>query len=148
MDLKAAMQKIDASDFKMTRARLVILETIFAAKGPFSANDLHAMMNRRSSKRSVDVVTIYRNLTIFEQLKILNRCDFSQDEAKYEIAHGAHGHHHHHIVCRNCEKVVPLEFCILEGQEQVLKKLGYSDLSHRLEYTGVCSDCANTTAHP
>jgi len=145
MDLLQAIDVVKESTFKLTRARQAILEAIFHAKGPFSANSLDARLQTRSERHSADVVTIYRNLSIFEDLKIISRCDFSDDEAMYEVIHGEHGHHHHHIVCQSCKRIDPLEFCIVEGQEQILEKLGYQNLSHRLEFSGLCPACSVAT---
>ncbi len=151
MDMKQALITVKDSAFKLTRARQAILEAIFQVKGPFSANLLDGRIQARTpargkeseKKNSADVVTIYRNLSIFEDLKIISRCDFSDGEVMYEVMHGDHAHHHHHIVCKLCKKVEPLEFCIVEGQEQILAKLGYKELSHRLEFSGVCPDCSS-----
>ena len=173
MDFNQAITTVKESTFKLTRAREAILEAIFQIDGPFSANILDGRIQSRGLARdakleakngtkrelkrdaklepkpvkkiSADVVTIYRNLSIFEDLKIIGRCDFSDDEVMYEVLHGDHAHHHHHIVCKTCKKIEPLEFCIVEGQEQILAKLGYQDLSHRLEFSGVCPDCAKSS---
>jgi len=141
MDLKGAIEKIRQSEYKLTRARQVILETIFLQKGPFSANDLNTRLGKRSRKGTADVVTIYRNLSVFEEIGIISRCDFSDSEVMYEVLVGDQAHHHH-IVCRVCHHVESLDFCIIEAQEQALKQLGYHELNHRLEFSGICPKCA------
>ena len=141
MTLQEAIKKVDVSEHTLTRTRLVVLEAIFAKTGPFSPRDLISTLVSRPKKQSVNIVTIYRSLAIFEKLGILVRCFLSQDEAYYEVIDDIHAHRHH-IVCRRCHKVAPLDFCVLDGQEQVLKKLGYSALDHHLEYTGICPKCS------
>lgn len=50
-------------------------------------------------------------------------------------------HHHHHIVCRTCGKIENVEACILGELEKMLAQKGYTDLSHSLEFFGVCESC-------
>lgn len=138
-----ALERIEASSYRLTQPRRRMLEAIFDQKGPFSVPSLEKFLNRSSKKHGCDTVTIYRTLPVFEELGIIEKCDFSDGMAHYEVSihHGEH-HHHHHFVCRSCKKVEPLDFCIAESQEQLLRKLGYTDLSHRLEFSGVCPACS------
>lgn len=141
--IEDALALLEASAFRLTKPRRLLLETIFRQKGPFSAPQLEKLLSHNGKKTDIDPVTIYRTLPVFEKLKIIERCDFSDDMAHYELAlHRDDHHHHHHIVCRSCKKVEELDFCILEKQEQTLKKLGYTDLVHRLEFSALCPNCS------
>lgn len=135
--LQDALKRIEESKFRLTKPRKALLETILKQKKPFSTPDLEAIL-----KDDCDPVTIYRTLPVFVELGIIEKCDFADDMTHYEVVLGHKGHHHHHIVCTNCKKVEPLEFCIVEGQEQILKRLGYRNLKHRLEFSGLCPNCA------
>jgi Fur family transcriptional regulator, ferric uptake regulator len=137
--LEEALKIVTTSNYRLTRPRRALLETILLQKVPFSVPKLVALLKR---KNGCDPVTIYRTLQVFEELGIIEKCDFSEGIAHYEVSVGHGGHHHHHIVCTTCKKVEPLEFCILERQEQVLEKLGYTNLKHRLEFVGVCPRCS------
>jgi Fur family transcriptional regulator, ferric uptake regulator len=134
-----ALSLLNSSRYRATRPRVTLLKTILDQTEPFSAPKLASLLN---GKNGCDNVTVYRSMPVFEELGIIERCDFSDDLAHYEVKLGHEGHHHHHIVCKSCKKVEPLEFCILEGQEKILGKLGYTDLNHRLEFSGVCPSCA------
>ena len=135
-----ALKRLEQSDYRLTKPRRAILEALFQQKGPFSAATLENHFQRQT-KVSMDLVTIYRCLPVFADLGIIERCDFSDSVAQYEIAASEPGHHHHHVVCRECGKVEPLDFCLIEAQQSSLEKLGYRDLQHRLEFTGVCDSC-------
>lgn len=138
-ELTRAIERIKTSSYRLTRPRLALLETIFKQKKPFAARDLELKL---SGKNGCDSVTIYRSLPVFVELGILEKCDFSDEKTHYEVKHEHHGHHHHHIVCTSCERVDSIETCVIEAQEQLLKKLGYKDLKHRLEFRGLCPSCA------
>ena len=135
----SALELIESSKHRMTKSRKFLLAAILEQKEPFSAPHLVKVLSR---KQACDTVTIYRTLPVFEELGIIEKCDFSDDMAKYEVSLGHSGHHHHHIVCHSCKKVESLDFCIVEGQEQILKKLGYTGLTHRLEFSGLCPNCS------
>jgi len=138
MNYSAAAQKIAASSYKMTRARELILRALVKMKGPFTAHEILA----KCSKSRVDLATIYRNLPIFEELELICKSDFSDEVSRYMVTDKGHDHHHHHIICRSCEKIEPVDFCILQAQEQILARLGFSSIRHRLEFSGLCANCA------
>ncbi len=137
--LTKALGLVEQSDYRLTRTRRVLLEAILKQKKPFSPRGLEKLL---AGKADIDFVTIYRTLPVLVKLGIIEKCDFSDDMAHYEVILGREGPHHHHIVCRSCKKVEPLEFCIVGSQEQLLRKLGYTDLKHRLEFTGRCPSCS------
>ncbi len=138
--MSEALEILESSKHRMTKSRKALLALILEQKGPFSAPKLVKVLSR---KDACDPVTIYRTLPVFEELGIIEKCDFSEEMAQYEVSLGqSQGHHHHHIVCGVCKKVESLDFCIVEGQEQILKKMGYTGLTHRLEFTGKCPNCS------
>lgn len=142
-NIKEALRLIESSDFRLTRPRRLLLETIFQQKGPFSAPQLEKILCHSGKKTDIDPVTIYRTLPVFQELGIIERCDFSDEMAHYEVTlHRDNKHHHHHIVCKSCKSVEELDFCILENQEELLKNLGYTNLTHRLEFSGICPRCS------
>lgn len=132
--LQTALDIIEQSSFRLTLPRRHILDAIFAQKGPFAATDLQL------KHLGADPVTIYRTLPVFEELGIIEKCDFSEGVAYYEVA--LNKTHHHHVVCKNCKNVEPLDFCVVQGQEQILEKMGYTHLTHRLEFAGLCPRCS------
>lgn len=142
MTEKAALQIISSSKYKLTSPRAAILKAVFKIKEPFSAHDILQAIRKKGDSLRVDLATIYRNLPIFEELGLLCRSDFSDEMSRYLLAAPGHDHHHHHIICRKCEKIEPVDFCVLEGQEEILRRLGFSDIRHRLEFTGLCRSCA------
>lgn len=114
----------------------MILEAALKSKKPFSAETISVAL-----KSQADLATIYRNLTFFNEIGLVTRVDIGAEMAVYEIASKDETHHHHYFVCRACGKTEALESCSMVAVESALKKKGYRDLSHRLEFTGVCVNC-------
>lgn len=54
----------------------------------------------------------------------------------------AHVCHHHYLICRQCKKAEELDDCTVERMESDLRKRkGYQDISHSLQFFGICPDC-------
>jgi len=122
--------------FKVTPIRLAILNVFSVDCEPVNAEFIF----KKLKKEKVNIVTIYRTLTSFENADILKRVDLQKDSAYYELS----GHHHHHIVCTNCGLVEGFEDCDLEGfSKKVIKNSSNfnSITKHSLELFGVCKGC-------
>lgn len=88
----------------------------------------------------LDLVTVYRTLATFTDLKLLQKVDLGDNVQRYELQ-STDGSHHHHFVCNECHKVEALDSCEIRAQEKRLTDLGYGELTHRLEFFGICPDC-------
>jgi Fur family transcriptional regulator, ferric uptake regulator len=140
MKLESAIETLSQAGLRITETRKSLVRTALKMKGAFSAQDLLRALPGKG--RGFDLVTIYRNLHAMENAGLICKADFSDDMARYMVSEPGHHHHHHHIICRSCEKVQAVDFCILEAQEQILSKLGFKDIHHRLEFSGLCPGCA------
>lgn len=98
--------------------------------------DLH----RKLGNSGCDLVTIYRCLAQFEKIGVARRVEFGDGIARYEFRDS--DDHHHHIICRNCHAVEDLDACLIEPLERSVKKKGFSEISHSLEFYGLCRQCA------
>ncbi|MEZ0371980.1 MAG: Fur family transcriptional regulator [Candidatus Sericytochromatia bacterium] len=142
-DLSAALASLKASGLKLTRTRRALLEVLLREHGPFSIDQLQQRLGG-----SCDIATIYRNMIAFEEQGLVNPCDFGDGLTRFEWAHGEHAHHHH-IICQRCRQVEELEHCVVEELEKLVSSRGYADVSHRLEFYGICARCqAAETAEP
>lgn len=118
----------------------MLVQTVLKMKGPFSAGELLKALPGKG--KNFDLVTVYRNLHTLENAGLVCRADFSDDMVRYLVSEPGHDHHHHHIVCRGCKRVQAVDFCMMEAQEKILGQLGFKDIHHRLEFSGLCPACA------
>lgn len=140
--LSAALKRDGA---RLTAPRKLLLEAALKSKKPFSAEGLMKLaeaLSETEKSASPDLATVYRNLAYFNEIGLLSRVDVGGETAIYEVSSKEHGHHHHYFVCRKCGKTEALEECSMSPIEAALKKKGYRDLTHRLEFSGLCPDCA------
>jgi len=138
-------EKVDAEDalrnagLKVTKPRLAILDLLASEHGPFTPDEIHVRVTQSKAAGACDLVTIYRCLAKFEGLSLINRCDFGDGTVRYEL--GGKDHHHHHIICRICKRVDSLPDCPVEDKSIKMPKTGFRNVSHRLEFFGICPDC-------
>ncbi|GAC1386554.1 MAG: Fur family transcriptional regulator [Candidatus Saccharimonadales bacterium] len=103
--------------------------------GPLSMSDLIKYLP------NVNRASIYRNVTLFESIGIINRLPVGW---KYQLElSDLFSDHHHHITCIKCGNVEPFQ-----EEESLEKKIadigttaGYLVESHSLEIRGVCPVC-------
>lgn len=134
MTIKEVLAK---KGLRATPHRLVLLGTLATANTPKTAEELHVRM------KSMDLVTVYRNLQSLVAAGLVNEVRFKDTNVRYEISDG--DGHHHHLVCTGCGLVAELEECDLKPFErQALKKsrIFASVEEHALEFFGTCVSCA------
>lgn len=120
---------------KITKPRLEILKILKSNHKPLTISEISGKL----IDDSIDLATVYRTMNLFEELNIVSLIDFKDEFKRYELIYDRH--HHHHIVCRNCKKVENVETCILDNIEKFLSKKGYSEITHSLEFFGICGEC-------
>ena len=120
---------------RITSPRLEILRILKSNHKPLTMSEIHSNVK----KKKIDLATVYRTVNLFSELGIVNEIDFKDDFKRYELIYDRH--HHHHIVCRKCKRVENVEACVLADLEKFLNKKGYTEISHSLEFFGVCSLC-------
>lgn len=120
---------------RITNPRLEILSALKQNHDPLTISEIHTKLKNKKT----DLATVYRTIKLFAELGIVNEIDFKDEFKRYELVYDRH--HHHHIVCRKCKKVENVEACVLEDLEIFLNKKGYTDISHSLEFFGVCAKC-------
>jgi Fur family ferric uptake transcriptional regulator len=89
-------------------------------------------------------VTVYRCLAVFEELGLVRRCFFHNGAGLYEI--NLNDSHHYHVVCRSCGKVERIDISITDSVERMLRERGYEQVTHMVEFFGVCPACRNKAA--
>jgi Fur family transcriptional regulator, ferric uptake regulator len=124
---------------RVTGAREAILDSLRRERRPMTAREVSESL--RLTK--CDLATVYRSLGMLQELCLVQRFDFGDGIARYELIgeHG-HGHHHHHLVCQRCSRVVEIQDCFPAEMEQAIaRRNGFKKVTHRLEFFGLCPTC-------
>jgi Fur family ferric uptake transcriptional regulator len=133
---------IRSAGFRLTAPRQAIIQTIVAADGWQSPEDILA--HSRIHYPSLGLVTVYRTLSLLSELGYVRRVHLQQGCHGYVRTELTHGHH---VFCRNCHQAVEFEGMEAFSSiiEQVSTKTGYVIQDHMIELLGLCPDCQDVT---
>ena len=125
--------ELKKAGLKATLPRLRILEVLEKSQEQhLSAEDVYKAL--LESGEDVGLATIYRVLTQFETAGIVDRHNFDEGHAVFELAAEEH---HDHIVNIDTGEVIEFVDDEIEAlQYRIADRLGYELVDHRLELYG------------
>ena len=119
---------------KMTDQRRVIARVLSDSTDHPDVEDVYRRAAEIDPK--ISIATVYRTLRLFDIANIIDRHDFGDGRARYEVA--AEGSHHHHLIDMKTGDVLEFENEELESiKRQIARELGYQLVGERLELYGV-----------
>ncbi|MDE3066778.1 MAG: transcriptional repressor [Verrucomicrobiota bacterium] len=123
---------------KITGPRAAILEILRAHPHPLTSRDIFSAMPRGGC----DLTTVYRSMHLLEKMGMVQRFDFGDGAARFELLEEGDDGHHHHLVCVKCSQVVEIEQCFLrEIERKIASQNGFKAVTHKLEFFGLCPRC-------
>ncbi len=137
--LDEARTRIRQAHMRITKPRIAIIESLQRHEGPISIERIHQEMGIKVC----DLVTIYRCLAAFEQLGMVRRSYLHNGTCLYELTLGTP--RHYHIICKACGSTERVDYFPVEGVERLLQERGYAQISHVVEFFGVCPKCQQAT---
>lgn len=124
---------------RKTPERYAILEKAMEMRAHFGVDDLYNGME--SEGYHVSRATVYNTLELLCEAAILNRHLFATNQARYEIATGAHLH----LICHKCGKIREVDDASLMSGLLSIHYPGFiPEYSSSIVY-GVCEECAKRT---
>jgi Fur family transcriptional regulator, ferric uptake regulator len=134
-DVAAAIR---AQGGRLTAARRMILETLFAADGPVSAEHIAERLDERGA--AFDLTSIYRNLERMEGLGVVRHVHLGHGPGLYSlVGEGVR----EYLVCERCGRARAIEPGELDGVRRVIRRrFGYDARFSHFPITGLCPECA------
>lgn len=123
---------------KITGPRQAILDVLRRHQHPVTNKEIHAAL----ASDGCDLATIYRNMHTLAAMGMVQRFDFGDGIARWELVTQGDDGHHHHLVCTRCSVIIEIDDCLPDGFEKALAaRHGFTQITHKLEFFGVCSRC-------
>ena len=121
--------ELKKAGLKVTLPRVKILQILEScADRHMTAEDIYQSL--RDADEDVGIATVYRVLTQFETAGLIERHNFDNGPAVYELDRGEH---HDHMVCTETGRVIEFHDEEIEQlQEKIAKKNGYDLVGHSL----------------
>ena len=122
-------QELKKVGLKVTVPRIKILQILEnCLNRHMTAEDIYQAL--RDAGEDVGIATVYRVLTQFETAGLIERHNFDNGPAVYEIDRGEH---HDHMVCTDSGKDIEFQDAEIEKlQERIAAKNGYQLVGHSL----------------
>jgi Fe2+ or Zn2+ uptake regulation protein len=120
-----------------TKQRLLLLDLLGAARGHVDAKQLFSLAAARDP--SISPATVYRNLSLFKKLGLVDEQRLGQARCYYDARHGPR---HQHLVCRGCGETFDFDCPLGEIVERVRRQYGFSVTRAEVSLEGYCPRCA------
>lgn len=132
----AACARLRQARMRITKPRVAILEALSRQSVPVAIEYLHAELN----SRKCDLVTVYRCLAAFEEQGIVRRSFLHSGTCLYQLSLETQPSNYH-VVCRQCQRIDPVDYFPVDAADRSLRERGYTQLSHVVEFFGICPAC-------
>jgi Fur family transcriptional regulator, ferric uptake regulator len=128
-----AIRMLRASGLRLSTARRLIIEALFAADGPVSAQELSASL-------SLDESSVYRNLELLERQGLTRHVHLGHGPGLYALVGRDDGEY---LYCERCERVTLLGPDELDPvREQIRRQTGHHARFTHFAIVGLCAECA------
>ncbi len=132
---------------RITAPREIVMDILHATDDHVSAADVYVKAHRINP--SIGLTTVYRTLEMLTRMGIVQKFDFGDGKARFELVNNPGGKkHHHHLICLGCKSIVDysefledeLEF-IGKTQSRLSKKYDFDITDHSISFYGLCARC-------
>jgi Fur family ferric uptake transcriptional regulator len=124
-----------------TKIKIKILQAISSSHSPISVVEIHQKIGIKLCNLS----TVFRAISTFKNKDILSEINLNEGFCRYELISTRKSlskQHHHHIRCKECNMISTLDQCNLNSFKNEIEKLGFLEVTHHLEFLGICRKCA------
>ena len=140
--LEAAVATVRAQGLRVSTARRLVLEALFAAGGPVTAERVAAGLDGRVPPS--DLGSVYRNLETLARLGVVRHLRAAHGPARYAISQSAD---EAFLACERCGEIRPANAhaaAVIRGA--VRKAFGYDASFGSFPIVGVCPRCSEDEA--
>jgi Fur family ferric uptake transcriptional regulator len=136
-DVADALAVVRAHGLRLSGARRLVLEALFAVDRPVSAEEIAAGLD--GALRAADLASVYRNLETLERLGLIRHVHFGHGAGLYELTRAQQ---HEYALCESCEKVCAVPANDLDEARALLE--GLLAIEPRFTHfplVGICRSC-------
>jgi Fur family transcriptional regulator, ferric uptake regulator len=137
-NIDEAVAALRERGFRLTASRRLVLEALFAADGPVSAEYI-------TRRLRLDPTSVYRNLETLESQGLVRHVHLGHGPGLYALLGGGE---HEYLFCERCGAVRALTPDELDPiRDEVRQRFGYEARFTHFAIVGTCSTCAQVAFH-
>jgi Fur family ferric uptake transcriptional regulator len=135
-DLDAAVDALRARGLRLSASRRLVLEALFAAGRPATAEEIASGMYGRLPR--CDLASVYRNLETLEELGLVRHMHLGHGPGLYAPA----ADDDEYVACERCGRSEAVSRDVLaDVRAAVREALGYEPRFSHFPLTGLCPSC-------
>lgn len=133
--------QLHEASYKLTPQREATVTVLLENEADhLSAEDVFLKVKEKSPE--IGLATVYRTLELLAELKVVDKINFGDGVARFDLRKEGAKHFHHHLVCMNCGAVEEIEEDLLEDVEKKVERdYHFHIMDHRLTFHGICKVC-------
>lgn len=139
--IQRVKEQLHKASYKLTPQREATVRVLLENEADhLSAEDVYLKVKDKAPE--IGLATVYRTLELLAELKVVDKINFGDGVARFDLRKEGAKHFHHHMVCMECGAVDEIEEDLLEDVERrVEKEFNFKILDHRLTFHGICYRC-------
>jgi len=138
-NVDAAVAALRANHLRVSAARRLVLEALYAADGPVSAEQIADGLDGRLP--TSDLASVYRNLETLEQVGLVGHVHLGHGPGLYALAGAGE---REYLSCERCGAHLAVPPTALDGVREVLREtLGWDARFTHFPVVGRCPGCAD-----
>jgi Fur family ferric uptake transcriptional regulator len=135
--MDAAVSALRSQGLRVSAARRLVLEALFAADRPIPAEQIADGLAGRLPRS--DLASTYRNLETLEAVGLVRHFHVGHGPGLYGLTGAAE---HEYLVCDSCSAVRAVEPTQMERLRSLIKdQFGYEASFSHFPIIGLCADC-------
>jgi len=139
--IEGIKKQLRSQGYKLTPQRQATVSVLLEEEeSHLSAEDIFLLVKDRAPE--IGLATVYRTLELLSELKIVDKINFGDGVARYDLRKEGSRHFRHHLVCMECGSVEEIADDLLGDVEKIVENdWGFQVKDHRLTFHGVCKQC-------
>ena len=136
-------KQLSSQSYKLTPQREATVRVLLEhEEDHLSAEDVYLLVKEKAPE--IGLATVYRTLELLSELKVVDKINFGDGVARYDLRQEGAEHFHHHLVCIECGSVDEIQEDLLGDVEKVVERdWNFQIKDHRLTFHGICHRCTN-----
>lgn len=138
--------QLQSQGYKLTPQREATVRVLLENEDDhLSAEDVFMLVKDKAPE--IGLATVYRTLELLSELHVVEKMNFGDGVARYDLRNEGTGHHHHHLICVQCGAVDEImEDWLTELEVRLHNEYNFHVLDHRLDFQGICHRCNSKKA--
>jgi len=135
--IQQMLERLREQKFRITPQRLAVVKILARSENHPSVEMIFEQVRRDFPTTSL--ATIYKTISLLKELGEVLELGFPEGGNRFD---GNNPAPHPHMICVRCKKIVDPPLEALSGlTREASQKTGYTILSHRLDFFGICPEC-------